>query len=101
MAPATLVPTSVGYDHCYAIGAASVGQPVDDAPRPERTSPSETSLPEAFETDSFSYLWEELRSQGVPSTAASYILNAWRDSTKSQYHLYFKKWIRFLQATSV
>ena len=40
---------------------------------------------------------QSCKSKGIPPETASYILRGWRDSTKSQYRLYFRKWIHFCE----
>ena len=95
MAPTTLVPASVEHDHCYTNAAAPVRQHPDHASRQDPTK--ETSFLKEIETDCFCYIGEELRSQGFSEAAIGHIINAWRNSTKTQYHVYFRKWIHFCQ----
>ena len=123
MAPAALVSPSVSLDHSYSIAFTRVQQPADHASGKEHSGRSQedtgtevmpdvtscvetvvttsgTPVQEEVETDGFSYIREELRRQGIPSETTSYILKGWRDSTKSQYRLYFRKWIYFCQQQS-
>ena len=96
MAPSTVVSTSVSHDHRYSTALASIRQSPHYAPEGNQdTETSQAPFPQPPQVDGFQYLRSELGKQGIPSESADYILKGWRDSTKSQYRLYFRKWIQF------
>ena len=91
-----MVPSATVHDHSYASSPTIIRQAMDHATnRKQDSTTSETPVYKQVETDGFLYLKTELQNQGILPVAALDILKGWRDSTKSQYRLYFRKWIRF------
>ncbi|XP_072030140.1 uncharacterized protein [Amphiura filiformis] len=44
---------------------------------------------------------KSIQDTGVPEETTNIILSSWRSSTKSQYHVYIRKWLRFCNSKQI